>query len=273
MTTIPAGVRTGAGRGKVRWRRAVVSRLPGIAAFAGLIVAWQLVVTIGKIQPLLLPSPGAVAREAIEVWQVGLLQMAFMDTMYALLVGLGLGIVAGVVLGLVIGASPRIDLASTPYMWGLFSTPDIALVPIVIMWFGFGMTTKVWMVFLAVTIPLALSCKDGVRTVDESLRRAALSFCAGRRDLFTKVIVPSTLPSIATGIRNGMSRGFVGVLVVEMTVGTTGLGREVMYAMRQFNTARMFVFIGVLVVLAVVLITLSKRLEAYASRWREEVSL
>jgi len=61
--------------------------------------------------------------------------------------------------------------------------------------------------------------------------------------------------------------------VVEMTVGTSGLGREVMYSMRQFNTARMFVFVGVLVVLAIVLITLSRRLESYVSRWREEVVL
>lgn len=272
MATLPADVSLDR-RPSRSWRRLAAARLPGFAALAGLIVAWQLLVTIGDIEPLLLPGPAAVAKEAVATWQIGLLQTAFVDTMYALVVGLLLGIVAGILLGLIIGTWPKADLAATPYMWGLFSTPDIALVPIVIMWFGFGMTTKVWMVFLAVTIPLALSCKDGVRTVDESLRRAAVAFCASRRDLFTKVIMPGTLPSIATGIRNGMSRGFVGVLVVEMTVGSSGLGREVMYAMRQFNTARMFVFIFVLVVLAIVLITLSKRLEAYVSRWREEVSL
>ncbi|MQA85273.1 MAG: ABC transporter permease subunit [Streptosporangiales bacterium] len=272
-SSIPADLEVGARGTKKAWWRAVVARLPGLAAFAGLILAWQLVVVIGDIEPLLLPGPAAVAGEAAEVWEVGLLQGAFLDTISALGVGLALGIAAGIVLGLVIGALPRADVAATPYLWGLFSTPDIALVPIVILWFGFGTTTKVGMVFLAVTIPLALICKDGVRTVDESMRRAAAAFCASRRDMFLKVIVPATLPSIATGIRNGMSRGFVGVLVVEMTVGTTGLGREVMYAMRQYNTARMFVFIWVLVFLAVVLITVTKRLESYASRWREEVDL
>lgn len=271
MATVPEALR--AGRRKVDWRRTIGSRLPGLATFAGFILVWQLVVTLGHVQPLLLPSPGAVIGELADAWQIGLLQKALVDTMYALVVGLALGIVAGILLGVLIGASPRLDLAASPYMWGIFSTPDIALVPIVILWFGLGTPTKVWMVFLAVTIPLALNCKDGVRTVDESLIRAAVSFCSRRRDLFTKVIVPSTVPSIATGVRNGVSRGFVGVLVVEMTVGTSGLGREVMYAMRQFNTARMFAFIGVLVVIAVVLITLSKRLESYASRWREEVSL
>lgn len=247
--------------------------MPSLLLLVALAVAWQLFVTVGDINPTLLPGPAAVVEQFGELWQVGLLQSAFFSTMYALLVGLVLGVAAGILLGLLIGMLPRVDLAASPYMWGLFSTPDIALVPIVILWFGFGDTTKIGMVFLAVTIPLALSCKDGVRTIDGSLLRAAASFCANRRDMFVKVVVPSTVPSIATGVRNGISRGFVGVLVVEMTVGTTGLGREVMYAMRQFNTARMFAFVAVLVLIAVALITVSKRLESYASRWREEVAL
>lgn len=273
MTAVSADPRTRLRRGGIDWRRHIVARLPGLAVLASLILAWQLVVVLADLRPLILPSPMAVAGQLVEVWQIGLLQKAFLATMFALGVGLAFGIVAGLLLGLLIGASPRADMAASPYMWGIFSTPDIALVPIVILWFGFGFTTKIGMVFLAVTVPLALSCKDGVRTVDDSLVRVASSFCSNRRDMFLKVIVPSTIPSIATGIRNGLSRGFVGVLVVEMTVGTSGLGREVMYAMRHFNTARMFVFIGVLVVIAVVLITVSKRLESYASRWREEVSL
>ncbi|MQA04169.1 MAG: ABC transporter permease subunit [Streptosporangiales bacterium] len=260
-------------RSGASWRRLAAVRLPSLVLLVAIAVSWQLVVTVGDINPTLLPGPAGVVEQLGEVWQVGLLQSAFVSTMYALGVGLLLGVVAGILLGLLIGLLPRVDLATSPYMWGLFSTPDIALVPIVILWFGFGDTTKIGMVFLAVTIPLALNCKDGVRMIDQSLLRAAASFCANRRDVFVKVIMPSTIPSIATGIRNGISRGFVGVLVVEMTVGTTGLGREVMYAMRQFNTARMFAFVIVLVAIAVVLITISKRLESYASRWREEVSL
>ena len=249
------------------------SRLPGILAFAALILAWQLLVTLRDIPPLLLPSPGDVLRELEEVWASGALMEAFVDTILALGVGLGIGIPAGILLGLIIGASPRADLAAGPYMWGLFSTPDIALVPVVILWFGFGFETKLFMVVLAVTIPLALNCKDGVRMADDSLVKMAVSNGANRWNLYRKVIIPSTLPSIATGIRNGISRGFVGVLVVEMTVGTSGLGREVMYEMRQFNTARMFVYVGVLVVLALFLIALSRRFESYVSRWREEVTL
>ena len=120
---------------------------------------------------------------------------------------------------------------------------------------------------------MILSCKEGVQTVDESLVRAARSFGAGRLDVFRRVVVPYTLPFIANGIRNGIARGFVGLLIIEMTVGRGGIGREVIVSMGNFNTARMFAFTAVLMVTALVLIALSRKLEAYASRWREEVYL
>jgi NitT/TauT family transport system permease protein len=116
-----------------------------------------------------------------------------------------------------------------------------------------------------------ISCKEGVQTVDESLLRAARSFGANRFDLFRHVVVPYTLPFIANGVRNGIARGFVGLLIIEMTVGSGGIGKQIIRSMSSFNTAAMFAYIVVLVATALVLITLSRRLEAYASRWREEV--
>src|SRR3712207_3997698 len=149
--------------------------------------------------------------------------------------------------------------------------PRIALAPLLILWLGFGPETKVTLVFLSAVIPLMLSCKDGVQTADQSLIDAARSFGATRFDVFYRVIAPGTLPFIASGIRNGISRGFVGILVIELTVGSGGIGTQVMRSMRNFDTARMFAFAGVLIVFAMALISISRRLESYASRWREEV--
>ncbi len=87
------------------------------------------------------------------------------------------------------------------------------------------------------------------------------------------MIIPGTLPFIASGIRNGISRGFVGLLVIELTVGSGGIGTQVMRSMRNFDTARMFAFAAVLIVFAMVLIGISRRVENYASRWREEVKV
>jgi ABC-type nitrate/sulfonate/bicarbonate transport system permease component len=160
---------------------------------------------------------------------------------------------------------------TAPYLWGFFATPRIALAPLIILWLGFDLPAKVLLVFLSALLPVMLSCKEGVQTVDESLVRVARSFGAGRLDLFRHVVIPFTLPFIANGIRNGIARGFVGVLIIEMTVGSGGIGTQVIRSMRTFNTARMFAYVAVLIVTALTLISLSRKLETRASRWREEV--
>jgi NitT/TauT family transport system permease protein len=248
-------------------------RMTGLLSLIGFLVIWQVVVVVTDIEPILLPSPGSVVDQFVEVWSDGLLWPAVLDSLRALFVGLAAGLAAGIVLGLLIGSSRWLDLIAGPYLWGFFATPRIAMAPLVILWLGFGYQAKVLLVFLSTFFPVILSCKEGVQTVDESLVRAARSFGSNRWDLFRRVVVPFTLPFIANGVRNGISRGFVGLLIIEMLVGSGGIGTQVMRAMRSFNTARMFAFVFVLIITALVLITLSRKLEAYVSRWREEVYL
>jgi ABC-type nitrate/sulfonate/bicarbonate transport system permease component len=250
---------------------AIARRLGGLASFVVFIALWQASIVIFDVQPLLLPAPGSVVSEFFGAWGDGLLWPAVFDSLRALFVGLAAALVTGVVLGLLIGSSRWLELIASPYLWGLFATPRIALAPLVILWLGFGYSSKVLLVFLSAAIPVTLSCKEGVQTVDESLVRAASAFGADKMRLFRHVVIPYTLPFIANGIRNGIARGFVGLLIIEITVGSGGIGTQVMRSMRQFNTARMFAYVAVLVVTALVLITLSRWLEARASRWREEV--
>lgn len=257
------------------WRTLVWirGRIPNVLAFIALIGIWQLLVVFGGMDPILFPGPALVLQELVEVWNLGLLPTALVESVVPLAIGMGFALAAGLVLGLLIGSSPWADMIASPYLWGLFATPRIALAPLMVLWFGFGNTTKIWLVFLSAVIPVMLSCKDGIRTVDDTLVRAAVSFCARKRDVYLKVVAPNTLPSIASGIRNGLSRGFVGLLVVEMLVGSGGVGTEVMRATRQFNTARTFAFVLVLVAMAMLFIILSRWLEEFASRWREEVGV
>lgn len=271
-STSAAGARTRPRRPS-RWRRMVNARLPGVLSFIGFIAIWQLLIVIFDPNPILFPPPGAVGEAFVQALTDGTMWPAVTDSMSAMAIGLTWALAFGIPLGLIIGMSPTADLITSPYLWGFFAMPRIALAPLMILWLGFGMEAKVWLVFLSAVIPLMLSCKDGVQTVDATLITVARSFGAGRFALFGKVIAPSTLPFIASGIRNGISRGFVGLLVIELTVGSGGIGTQVMRSMRQFDTARMFAFAFVLIVIALTLISLSRRLENMASRWREEVSL
>jgi ABC-type nitrate/sulfonate/bicarbonate transport system permease component len=275
-TTPPTRARAGRPpRPGFDWSRFLRNRMQGLLSLIAFLLLWQLLIEIFEPNPILFPTPGAVASEFVEAATDGTMWPAFTSSMYALAVGLALALVTGIPLGLLIGMSPTADLLTSPYLWGMFAMPRIALAPLMILWFGFGMETKVWLVYLSAVIPLMLSCKDGVQTADASLIQAARSFGANKFDLFAKVIAPSTLPFIASGIRNGISRGFVGLLVIELTVGSGGIGSEVMRSMSSQppNSARMFAFALLLVVVALVLISLSRQLERYASRWREEVAL
>jgi len=253
--------------------RLLRKRGPGVLAFVVFILAWQAAIWIFDPNPLLFPGPGAVAEKWAEAAADGSMWEATANSAYAMGVGLIISLVIGVPLGLWIGMSPTLDLVTSPYLWGFFAMPRIALAPLMILWLGFTTDVKIWLVVLSAVIPIILSCKDGVQTTDESLLRAARSFGANKFQLFAKVIGPSTLPFIASGIRNGISRGFVGLLVIELTVGTGGIGTEVIRSARDLDTARMFAFTATLIAGALLLVSLSRRLESYASRWREEVVL
>jgi ABC-type nitrate/sulfonate/bicarbonate transport system permease component len=263
--------RTGVAGRPIRAAKPLGPRVTGLLSFLGFLLVWQAIVSITDIQEILLPAPRDVAAAFVEIWDNGLLWPAVSSSLQALIVGLVAGIALGVVLGLLIGSSAWLDLIAAPYLWGFFATPRIATAPVIILWLGFGFEAKVLLVFISTLLPVIISCKEGIQTVDENLVRAARSFGANRLDLFRRVVIPYTLPFIANGVRNGIARGFVGLLIIEMTVGSGGIGTQVMRSMRQFDTARMFAFIAVLVVTALVLITLSRKLEAHVSRWREEV--
>lgn len=274
MPTAPVSTDArGAVRQRRRWVRALRGRAPGVLSLIGFIAIWQLIIEIFDPSPILLPGPMPVADAFVEAITDGSMWPAVSNSMTAMGIGLFWSLVVGIPLGLLIGMSPTMDLITSPYLWGFFAMPRIALAPLMILWLGFGMETKVWLVFLSAVVPMILSCKDGVQTADASLIQAARSFGAGRVALFAKVVAPSTLPFIASGIRNGISRGFVGLLVIELTVGSGGIGTQVMRSMRSFDTARMFAFALTLVISALVLISLSRQLEKTASRWREEVAL
>lgn len=260
-------------RDRAGWRGRVSEYGTPVASFTAVMLLWFLLVALLQPNPRLFPGPLQVVQELVEVWRNGLLVPAFIDSMRALMIGLGLALVVGTVLGLLIGMSRIGDLLAAPYLWAYFATPDIALAPLVILWLGFGLRAKVWMIFFAAAVPLMLACKEGVQSVDGSLVRAARSFGASKTRLFRSIMMPATMPFIGTGVRNAISRGFVGLLVIEMTVGSGGLGTQVVRAGARFNAARMYAYIAVLVLIALVLIGASRRFERWTSRWREEVSL
>ncbi|HWM75608.1 MAG TPA: ABC transporter permease [Nocardioides sp.] len=272
-TPVDAGTpdHIGPPRNTSSWGKRIRSALPGLISLVAFIGIWQAAVSLTDPDPLILPGPRAVFDAFVTAVQEGEVWAAVKASAGPLAVGMLFSLLA-IPLGLLIGLSPTVDLITSPYLWGFYALPNVAFAPLLILITGFSTTTSIWMVILSAAVPLCLSCKDGVQAVDEGLVRAARSFGGGRVAVFVKVIAPCTLPFIASGVRNAISRGFVGLLSVELLIGTKGtIGGEVIQSLRTYDTARMIAFILLLIVIALVLVSASRRLESYASRWREEV--
>jgi NitT/TauT family transport system permease protein len=252
------------------WSRAIGWRFASLISLMIFVILWEVLVRLFSVNPLFLPAPTAIGLEFIEISEKGLLWGPLGESLQALLVGLIVSILVGVPLGILVGASRVLDLISLPYLWALRATPRVAIAPLMVIWVGFGFEAKVWMIFLGAGVIILLITQEGVKTVDESLVRVARSFGASRKDIYLKVVLPYILPYIANAIRNGVGFAIVALLVVEMFSASGGLGSQVMRASYTYDSPRMFAFVIVLLVISLGLISISRRLEAYVSRWREE---
>ncbi len=254
-------------RGFYQKHEAVI--LGGTAVLVALCI-WQAFWSAGRISPLFMSGPSAIVRQFHELWVRGTLvsDLAYSGRNFA--VGFALALVAGVVLGIIVGWYRRVRLLADPFVNALFATPRIAMVPLIIIWFGVGMWSKVFIVFLSAFFPILVNTIAGVRTIDADLLRAARSYCASDWQIFTTLALPGSVPFILTGVRQGVALGLIGVVVGEMFGGSQGIGFMVAYGGQSFATDTLFVGVLIVAGAGILLTSLAARLERRFSRWRPE---
>jgi len=157
-----------------------------------------------------------------------------------------------------------------PLINPLYALPRLAMMPLIIMWFGTNWKSKVFIVFLSSFFPILVNTVAGIRSLDPDLLRAARAFCASDWQIFKTVAVPGSVPFILTGIRQGVALGLIGVVVGEMFGGSEGVGFLVAYGGQTFQTDTVFVGVVIIAVSGLVLTFLTERLERRFSRWRPE---
>ena len=231
---------------------------------------WQACWSAGWISPLFLSGPSAIANQFWETLRHGTLlaDMAYSGRNFIL--GLGLAAAAGVVLGVIIGWYRRIRFLFDPFLNALYALPRIAMIPMIIIWFGIGMWSKVFIVFMSAFFPILVNTVAGMRTVDSDLLRAARAFCATDWQIFKTLAIPGSVPFILTGIRQGVALGLIGVVVGEMFGGSQGIGFMVMYGGQTFATDTLFVGVIIIAFAGILLTYLAEKLERRFSRWRPE---
>jgi ABC-type nitrate/sulfonate/bicarbonate transport system permease component len=242
----------------------------GGTAVVAAIAIWQALWASGKISPLFFTGPSAVVKRFGEEWTQGRLRsdMAYSGTNFV--IGVGLAILSGVVLGVIIGWYKRIAMVFDPFLNALYATPRVALVPLVLIWFGIGMWSKVFIVFINAFFPVLINTIGGVKAIDADLLRAARAFCASDWQIFKTVAIPGAVPFILTGVRQAVALGLIGVVVGEMFGGSEGIGYMVNYGGQTFQTDTVFLGVVIIALAGIVLTSLAEQLEKHFSRWRPE---
>lgn len=242
----------------------------GGAAVALTLGVWQAFWSAGKISPLFLSGPSAIAKQFVFGLQHGTLlsDMAYSGANFA--IGLALAVVAGVVLGVLIGWYRRIRLISDPFVNALYATPRIAMIPLIIIWFGVGMGSKIFIVFITAFFAILVNTVTGVRNIDSDLLRAARAYCASDWQIFTTLALPGAVPFILAGVRQGVALGLIGVVVGEMFGGSRGIGFMVAYGGQTFATDTLFVGVLIIAFAGILLTWAAERLEQRFSRWKPE---
>ncbi|HEY1667250.1 MAG TPA: ABC transporter permease [Trebonia sp.] len=263
-------VAAGVGRGR-RSRRRPMSPARRwtlrIASVAAILVAWQ--VYGGSINPILLSDPSAVAVAFVDMVRDGTLGHALASSLEVLGLGFLFGAVAGVVIGLAAGRSETVAALIDLPVNALYAVPAVALVPVIVLWFGFEVTTKTIVVFFFVIFPVLINTTRGVREVDPELVEVARSFCSSERRMWFDLILPSALPFIVTGLRLAIGRALIGVIVAEFYTSLSGLGDLITTNASNFQTARMFVPIVVIALLGVFFTALLELAERRLVQWRQ----
>ena len=233
------------------------------------ILIWEFVARQGWVSRLLLPRFSEVIAITVEMAQDGTLWKHLSFSAGNFFAGFAIATVTGIPIGLMLGASKRLDLLLGPYIWMFFSTPRLALLPLITVWLGFGWESKVFLIWIGAFFVIAINTWAGVKTVEKNLISAGRVFGANHWQIFMKIIVPYTMPFIIVGLRLGVTRALVVTVVSEMLISSKGMGYLITRAVDAFKPEQLFSMIVLLVIFSMLMVWLLRKIEEWVAPWRE----
>jgi ABC-type nitrate/sulfonate/bicarbonate transport system permease component len=242
--------------------------LLGTISMVTFLIFWEAVVAFGLVNPLFTSSPSRIALAGYEMFADGSIYEHLEVSAHEFVVGYGLAILIGVPLGILMGWYSRLNAMLEPFVSALYATPRIALLPLILIWLGIGIASKIAIVFLGAIFPILVNTITGVRTVEADFIKAARSFGANDRQMFLTVVLPSSVPMLLAGLRLGLGHALVGIVVGEMYGATKGLGFLIATAGARFQTDQVMVGIILIASAGVALTELLRLIERRFERWR-----
>lgn len=239
----------------------------GVAAF---LIAWELAGTNFENGKLFFSSPSQVVAAFFLLAGRG----ALWNDMWVSFQEFGIGYLAsiaiGIPLGIAMGWYRRVNALFDPLVSAFYATPRVALVPLLLIWFGIGMNSKIALVLLGAVFPILISTLAGIRNLDENLIKVARSFGAKDRQIFATIALPGSVPFILTGLKLGVGRALIGVVVAELIAAEAGVGFMMARAGATFQTDRVMVGVLIIAFAGVAGIEILRRLEERFDSWRPQ---
>jgi ABC-type nitrate/sulfonate/bicarbonate transport system permease component len=253
--------------------RGVEPALLGSLTIVILLCVWQLLpelVTISAGTRLFFTTPGRIAITLWNMFAQGTIWRPLGVSAAAFAVGLGLAIAAGLPLGILLGRSRTLNAMLDPFVTAFNATPRLVFLPLLLLWFGLGMWSKVVIVFIGALFPILINTYEGVRNADRVLINVVHSFGAREWDIARLVVVPNAMPYIVAGLRLAIGRAILGVVVAEFFGSEEGLGVVMVRAASSYHVDIVFAGLVVFAALSLLMTSGVKMIENRLSRWRTQ---
>jgi NitT/TauT family transport system permease protein len=248
----------------VRYQRPIL----GTFGIVLVVAAWQLSAWLGWVDEKFASSPWQVVQTGKDYVRTAAFRTDLRVSAHDFAIGFLLGVGGGIVAGLLIGWYRKFGYLVDYVVTFAYATPRVALVPLLIVWFGIGSQASIAMVLLMTFFPVLVNTVSGISSVDHNLLEMARSMNVRGWRLFRTVLLPGSVPSIMSGVRLAVGTGLIGVIVSEFTASTEGLGYMITNAAANFQTAQVFVGVVIVALIGVVLTQLARFVERRFDRWR-----
>lgn len=236
--------------------RSLLLKLASAVIFFG---AWEIAgrIPVSYAFPTFIESMEALGRMALD----GTLVRAYAETLRPLAIGVAISALLGIAIGLWIGLTEWFDWLFSPIFVVMQAAPLAALIPLLVMVYGIGLTSKVFVVCIMAMPVIVLNTAGAVRNTPHSLKEMGRAFLGSRRDIILKIIIPSASPIIFSGLRLGISAGFIGAILSELKITPTGVGDIITFSRSIADYASMYAAIFSIIALAVIFLNLLEKLE------------
>jgi NitT/TauT family transport system permease protein len=254
------------------WQR-LEPAIYGTTSVAVLLIAWEVLPQLVTLSPgtkLFFTTPSQIAGTLWNMFATGAIWQPLGVSASGFALGLGLAILVGLPLGVLIGRSPTLNAMFDPFITAFNATPRLVFLPLVMLWFGLGLWSKVVIVFIGALFPILINTYEGVRNADRTLVNVVRSFGAGEWDIARLVVVPNAMPYIVAGLRLAIGRAVLGVVVAEFFGSESGLGVMMVQAAGRYQVDVVFSGLIVFAALSLAMTAMLQVLENRLSRWRPQ---